>query len=106
VASNVYVSQEGLRSMKLACVFVATVTFLTIRCPATAGDTQTDGRIYAVCRWDGLRRHIYISYFIKIGSGIQKLTGGIHRQHGDLINLLHLFEIRKVTRSLMELSPS
>jgi hypothetical protein len=27
---------------------------------------------------------IYIPSFIKIGSGIQKLVGGIHRQHGDV----------------------
>jgi hypothetical protein len=33
---------------------------------------------------------IYIPSFIKIGSGIQKLIGGIHthRQHGDRISLL------------------
>jgi hypothetical protein len=33
---------------------------------------------------------ICIPSFIKIGSGIQKLKGGIHghRQHGDLISLL------------------
>jgi hypothetical protein len=32
---------------------------------------------------------IHISSFIKIGSGIQKLIGGIHRhkQHGDRISL-------------------
>jgi hypothetical protein len=38
---------------------------------------------------------IYIPSFIKIGSGIQKLMGGIHiqthRQQGDLINLLLFF---------------
>jgi hypothetical protein len=40
---------------------------------------------------------IYIPSFIKIGSGIQKLIGGIHRQHGDLISLLSFFfKIRKV----------
>jgi hypothetical protein len=31
---------------------------------------------------------IYISSFIKIGSGIQKLMGREHRQHGDRISLL------------------
>jgi hypothetical protein len=31
---------------------------------------------------------IYIPSFLKIGSGIQKLIGGIHRQHGDRISLL------------------
>jgi hypothetical protein len=35
---------------------------------------------------------IYIPSFIKIGSGIQKLLGGIHRQHGDLISLLLSFQ--------------
>jgi hypothetical protein len=36
---------------------------------------------------------IYIPSFIKIGSGIQKLTGGIHRhrQRGDFISLLLFF---------------
>jgi hypothetical protein len=31
---------------------------------------------------------IYIPSFIKFGSSIQKLIGGRHRQHGDLISLL------------------
>jgi hypothetical protein len=31
---------------------------------------------------------IYLPSFIKIGSVIQKLIGGIHRQHSDRINLL------------------
>jgi hypothetical protein len=35
---------------------------------------------------------IYIPSFIKTGSGIQTLMGGIHRQHGDRINLLLFFE--------------
>jgi hypothetical protein len=45
---------------------------------------------------------IYVPSFIKIGSGIQKLIGEIHRQtythrqQHDLISLLYLFEIRKV----------
>jgi hypothetical protein len=34
----------------------------------------------------------YIPNFVKIGSGIQKLLGGINRQHGDRISLLQ--EIR------------
>jgi hypothetical protein len=34
--------------------------------------------------------------FIKIGPANQKLMGGIHRQHGDSISLLSLFEIKKV----------
>jgi hypothetical protein len=34
----------------------------------------------------------FVPSFIKIVSGIQKLmAGGIHRQHGDLINLLLFF---------------
>jgi hypothetical protein len=33
----------------------------------------------------------YISSFIKIGSSIQNLIGGIHRQQGDHINLIYLF---------------
>jgi hypothetical protein len=35
---------------------------------------------------------IYIPSFMKIGSGIQKLIGGTHRQHGDLISLLSFFK--------------
>jgi hypothetical protein len=34
---------------------------------------------------------IYIPSFIKIGSCIQKLVGGIYRQNGDRISLLSLF---------------
>jgi hypothetical protein len=41
---------------------------------------------------------IYVSGFIKIGSGIQKLIGGTQtpRQQGDLISLLLFFKIKKV----------
>jgi hypothetical protein len=43
---------------------------------------------------------MYIQSFIKIGSGIQKLIGGIHRhthrQQHDLISLLYFFKLRKV----------
>jgi hypothetical protein len=37
---------------------------------------------------------IYVRSFIKTGSGIQTLIGGIHthRQQGDLINLLYFFQ--------------
>jgi hypothetical protein len=35
---------------------------------------------------------IYIPSFIKIGSGIQKLIGVIHRQEGGLISLLLFFQ--------------
>jgi hypothetical protein len=35
---------------------------------------------------------IYIPSLIKIGSGIQKLIGGIHRQLGDQIYLILLFQ--------------
>jgi hypothetical protein len=31
---------------------------------------------------------VYIPSFIQIGSGIQKLMGVIHRQHGDRISIL------------------
>jgi hypothetical protein len=33
---------------------------------------------------------IYIPSFIKIGSGVQRLIEGIHRQQGDFISLLLL----------------
>jgi hypothetical protein len=41
----------------------------------------------------GLGAMIYIPSFIKIGSGVKKLTEGIqrHRLHGDLISLLSFF---------------
>jgi hypothetical protein len=39
---------------------------------------------------------MYIPYFIKISSGIQKLIGGIHRQHVNRISLLSFFQNRKV----------
>jgi hypothetical protein len=35
---------------------------------------------------------INIPSFIKIGSGIQKLIGGTHRQHGNLISPLLFFQ--------------
>jgi hypothetical protein len=41
----------------------------------------------------------YIPSFIKIASGVQKLTGRgsqILRQHGYYINLLYFFKIRQV----------
>jgi hypothetical protein len=40
---------------------------------------------------------IYVPSFIKIGSGVQKVIGGIHRQQGDLISLL-LFFLNKESR--------
>jgi hypothetical protein len=39
---------------------------------------------------------IYVPSFINIGSGIQKLIEGIHRQHCDLISLFNFYKIRKV----------
>jgi hypothetical protein len=39
---------------------------------------------------------IHTPSFIKISSGIQKFTGGIHRQESDLINPFLFFQIRKV----------
>jgi hypothetical protein len=46
---------------------------------------------------------IYIPSFIKTGSGVQMLIGGIHthRQQRDLISLLYFFKIRKVVSKLM-----
>jgi hypothetical protein len=43
---------------------------------------------YAVEVDSGAMIYPYIPSFIKIGSGIQKLIGRIHRQQGDLISLL------------------
>jgi hypothetical protein len=79
----------------VACVFVAAVTFLPSRCLATIG-----GYTYGHTYWgEGFMKYaidicsvamMCIPSFIQIGSGIQKLIRGIHRQHGDLISL-HLF---------------
>jgi hypothetical protein len=44
----------------------------------------------------GLGAVIYVPSFINIGSGVQKLIGGIHRQQRDLISLLYFFKIRRV----------
>jgi hypothetical protein len=41
---------------------------------------------------------IYIPSFTEIGSGIQKLTGGIHRQQGDLISLFLFFKESRLKR--------
>jgi hypothetical protein len=48
---------------------------------------------------------IYVPSFMKIVSGIQKLIGGIHRQQGDPISLLLLFqsEESKLKTDLKEL---
>jgi hypothetical protein len=43
------------------------------------------------------RAMAYIPGFIKIGSGVQKLIDGIHRQHGDRIRLF-LFFLNKKSR--------
>jgi hypothetical protein len=42
--------------------------------------------MYAIVMTSGVI--IHITSFIKIGSGIQKLIGGIHREYGDLITLV------------------
>jgi hypothetical protein len=61
--------------------------------------TQTDGvgfMKYAVEMGSGAM--MYIPSFIKIDSGIQKLTRGhsqTHRQHGDRISLLSFFKLRE-----------
>jgi hypothetical protein len=59
----------------VACVFVATLTFLLSLCLA-----KIEGYTYAVEMRSGAM--IYIPRFIKIGSGVQKLIGRIHR-HTD-----------------------
>jgi hypothetical protein len=43
----------------------------------------------------GSNAMIYIPTFIKIGSAIQKLRGGIHRQHCDSISLILFFQNRE-----------
>jgi hypothetical protein len=51
---------------------------------------QMGGFYYAVEM--GSDAVIYVPSFINIGSGIQMLIGGIHRQQGDLISLLYFFK--------------
>jgi hypothetical protein len=74
-----------------------------IRC---RGNIWIGGNIYAITDWKGFMKYavemgsgamIYIPSLIKIGSAIQKLIGGIHRQHSDRINLL-LFFVNKESR--------
>jgi hypothetical protein len=54
---------------------------------------------YAVDMGSGAMLYKYIPSFIKIGSGIEKLTGETHSQHGDLISLrVHSFFQNKECR--------
>jgi hypothetical protein len=53
------------------------------------------GVIYEYAIEMGSGAMIYISSFIKIGSGIQKLIGVTHRQRGDRISLLLFFQNRE-----------
>jgi hypothetical protein len=111
-------------SFIVVCVFITVITFfkscylakikgfLPIHCLAMIGRYtyrhRPMGRIYKVCRWDGLNAmtYSYIPSFINIGSAIQKLIGGIHRhtdtqtqrQHGDRINLLSFLFHNKASR--------
>jgi hypothetical protein len=87
-------------------VFITMVTYLPSHCLASIGrihmHAHTDW-------WQGLKQHtvqmgsgamIYMQSFRKIGSDIQKLSGGdtlIYWQQGDpIILLLSFFKIRKV----------
>jgi hypothetical protein len=67
-------------SYTVLCVLIAVVTFLQSRCPVPIGDTHTETQMgviaYAVSMGSGVK--IYTQSHIKIGSGIQKLTGRIH----------------------------
>jgi hypothetical protein len=50
------------------------------------------GGIYEAAVVMGSGAMIYIPRFIKSDSGIQKSTGGIHRQHGNRISLFSFFQ--------------
>jgi hypothetical protein len=52
------------------------------------------GRIYAVEMGSGAMT--YIPSLKNIGSAIQKLIRGTHRQHGDRISPISFFKIREV----------
>jgi hypothetical protein len=45
---------------------------------------------------------IYIPSFMKIGSGIQKLIGRIHRQRGDHISLLSFLQNKETKLQIKE----
>jgi hypothetical protein len=90
---------DASSSSVVACVYVAAVTCLPRRCPATIkGYTfkHTDS-------WEGFMKYavemgsgttIYIPSFIKIGPGMQMLIRRDtqpHRQHGELISLVLFF---------------
>jgi hypothetical protein len=61
-------------SSTIACLFVATVTFLLSRCLATTRDKhELTGEINEVCRWDGLRcQDVHTKFHKKSSSAIQK----------------------------------
>jgi hypothetical protein len=83
------------RKRRLQQFFVVAATCLPGYCLATIGGYTYGhwlmGAIYEVCHWDGFRCHDIQPGFIKIS---QKLIQGIHehRQAGDCINLLLLFQ--------------
>jgi hypothetical protein len=98
------------KKRRLRQFFVTAGTCLPSRCLATIRGTyiQTQrviGGIYEVRRWDGLRCHDRQIKFHKIGSGIQKLIGEIHRQKGDLISLLLFFQNKESRLIKVKLSP-
>jgi hypothetical protein len=58
----------------------------------THTDTQTNGRDFLNYAGEmGSGAVICVPSFIMIGSAIQKLIGGIHRQQSDLISLLYFW---------------
>jgi hypothetical protein len=98
------IEKDALNNSIVVSVFFAVVTFLPSRCLATIGiHIQThrpmDGFMkYAVEMGSGAI--IYILSFIKIGSGIQKLIGGIHRYTDNTeiaYALFHFPKIRKIS---------
>jgi hypothetical protein len=44
---------------------------------------------------------MYIPSFLKIGSGIQELIGGIHRQHEDRISLHSFFQNKESRQKII-----
>jgi hypothetical protein len=59
----------------------------------TQRDTQINGRnLMKYVVEMGSDAMMYIPSFTKIGSGIQRLIAGIHRQYGVLISLLLFFQ--------------
>jgi hypothetical protein len=82
------IENDASNNSIVARVFVAAVKSLPSRCLATIGGYtyRLMGGIFNSAVEMGSCAVIYVPSFIKIGSGVQKLTGGIHKHtHSNVI---------------------